>query len=199
MKVLPPSIEQLIREFNKLPGIGSKTSERFVFHLLRQQKGEIDNLIRTLQNVRDSVRHCSECYTLTESDRCNICNDKQRNQQILCVVAEARDVIALEKTSQFFGLYHVLGGVIDHTIGIGPEHLRIDELVRRVKEHNATEVIIATNPDAEGDITALYISKRLEGISVTISRIARGLPMGADIDFADEVTLANAMERRQTL
>jgi len=199
MKALPSSIELLIREFNKLPGIGSKTSERFVFYLLRQQKAHIDSLVRALQQVRDTVRYCNECYTFTESDQCVICSNPQRNTQLLCVVAEAKDVIALEKTGQWTGLYHVLGGVIDQTIGMGPEQLRITELLQRIDRNGATEVILATNPDAEGDITALYISKLLQEKPVTVTRIARGLPMGADIDFADEVTLGNALERRQQI
>ncbi len=199
MNTLPPSIEQLIREFNKLPGIGSKTSERFVFHLLRQQKEEFDSLIRTLQNVRDSIRLCVECYTFSEAERCAICRNTQRDRRLLCVVAEAKDVMALEKTGQFNGVYHVLGGVIDHTVGVDPEQLRIAELLQRVERNGITEIIIATNPDAEGDITALYMTKRLAGKPITVTRIARGLPMGADIDFADEVTLANALQGRQKI
>jgi recombination protein RecR len=199
MKALPPSIEQLIREFNKLPGIGSKTSERFVFHLLRQQKIDIDSLVHSLQQVRDTVRYCNECYTYTESEYCSICSNPQRDKQVLCVVADAKDVIAFEKTGQFTGRYHVLGGVIDNTIGMSPEQLRIRELLTRIDRNNVTEVVIATNPDAEGDITALYIHKQLAGKPVTVTRIARGLPMGADIDFADEVTLGNALEGRQKL
>jgi recombination protein RecR len=199
MKVLPPSIERLIREFNRLPGIGSKTSERFVFYLLRQQKADIDAMISSLQQLRDAIRYCVECYTFAESDRCAICSEPQRSKQTLCVVAEPRDVIAFEKTAQFSGLYHVLGGVIDHTVGVGPEQLRIAELLQRIERNNVAEVIIATNPDAEGDITALYIQKQLAGKPVTVTRIARGLPMGADIDFADEVTLANALQGRQKI
>lgn len=199
MKSLPSSIEQLIREFNKLPGIGSKTSERFVFHLLRRQKQDIDTLVTSLQNVRDQIRYCTECYTFAESELCSICANPQRDKQILCVVADAKDVIAFEKTGQFTGRYHVLSGVIDHTVGVGPEQLRIRELLNRIHRDNVTEIIIATNPDAEGDITALYITKQLEGTPVTVTRIARGLPMGADIDFADEVTLGNALQGRQKM
>lgn len=198
MKALPDSIQRLIREFNKLPGIGHKTSERFVYHLLRQPREEIDAMGHALQEVRDNIKRCSICSTYTEEDTCTICSDPGRDRSVICVVAEPRDVIALEKTGEFRGLYHVLGGVIDHANGVGPAQLRMDELVERTTD-GITEVIIATNPDMEGETTALYIAHQLKPNGVRVTRIARGLPIGANIEFADEVTLGNALSGRREM
>ncbi|MBI2411456.1 MAG: recombination protein RecR [Candidatus Kerfeldbacteria bacterium] len=197
--MVPPSIQRLIREFNKFPGIGSKTSERFVFHLLKQPRTEIEQLAQTLQDVKVKVHFCKECYTYTEQEVCEICRNPERNRAFLCVVAEPKDVLSIEQTGQFDGRYHVLGGVINHADGIGPEQLRMNELLERVEREHVQEVVIATNPDMEGETTAVYIAKRLEGKPVTVTRIARGLPVGADIEFADEVTLGSAMKARQKI
>lgn len=199
MKANPAPIRKLIQELNKLPGIGSKTSERFVYHLLRQPKTEIDALVQELQAVKDSIQTCSECYTYTEENRCSICTDPSRNKELICVVAEPKDVIAIEKTSQFDGLYHVLGGVINHVAGVGPEELRVQELLKRIDSNGVQEIIIATNPDMEGETTSLYIAQSIGKRPVTITRIARGLPMGANIEFADEVTLGNALTGRREI
>lgn len=201
MRVIPPSIQQLIREFNKLPGIGSKTSERFVFHLLRRPKSDLEALANTALKLKDSIRTCEQCYTYTENDgpRCEICEHPARDTEVICVVAEPKNVIAIEKTTQFNGLYHVLGGLIHHADGIGPAELRIDELIARVAEGSVSEVIIATNPTMEGETTALYIAQQLEPHNVQVTKIARGLPVGGDIEFADEVTLGGAIEARQTM
>lgn len=199
MKALPESIQRLIREFNKLPGIGHKTSERFVYHLLRLPREEIDAMGFALQEVRDKIKRCTICSTYTEDDTCTTCADPARDGALICVVAEPRDVIALEKTGEFLGLYHVLGGVIDHANGVGPAQLRIDELVKRVEKENVQEVIIATNPDMEGETTGLYIAQQLKSSGVKVTRIARGLPIGANIEFADEVTLGNALSGRREM
>lgn len=197
MKVLPPSIQQLIRAFNMLPGIGAKTSERFVYYLLRQPAAEIEALSQSLQTVKANIRLCKECATYTEQELCALCADPQRDRTLLCVVAEPKDVMAIEQTGEFTGVYHVLGGVIDHAAGVGPEQLRMQALVDRIDRNGITELIIATNPDMEGEATALTIASLLKGKTVLLTRIARGLPVGADIEFADEVTLANAMTGRQ--
>jgi recombination protein RecR len=198
MITTPQAIRQLTRQFNRLPGIGQRTSERFVYWLLQQPEADVATLAQTILNLR-SVRRCQRCFTYTEAPVCAICNDTQRNQHTLCVVAEARDMAAIEQTGTFDGLYHVLGGVIDHTRGLGPAQLRIAELVERIKTGTVTEIILATNPDSEGETTALYIVQELHDIPVTITRIARGLPVGADIEFADELTLANAMTARRKM
>lgn len=199
MKSTPPSIQRLIREFNKLPGIGSKTSERFVFHLLRQPKEDIELLVQRLQEIKQAVQLCRECFTFSEQDRCTICADSVRNKKIICVVAEPKDVMAFEKTDQYDGVYHVLGGVINASAGVGPQQLRIEELLRRITDNGVQEIILGTNPDMEGETTALYISQQLKGLPVTVTKIARGLPTGANIEFADESTLGNALTGRQTL
>lgn len=199
MNALPESIQRLIKEFNKLPGIGHKTSERFVYHLLRLPREEIDSMGYALQEVRDKIKRCRICSTYTEDETCSICIDPKRNTGIICVVAAPRDVIALEKTGEFKGLYHVLGGVIDHSNGVGPAQLRIDELIERVRNGNVEEVIVATNPDMEGETTALYIAQQLKKTTAQVTRIARGLPIGANIEFADEVTLSNALSGRRNM
>ncbi|OGY87758.1 MAG: recombination protein RecR [Candidatus Kerfeldbacteria bacterium RIFOXYA2_FULL_38_24] len=200
MKVIPPAIYNLIKEFNKLPGIGHKTSERFVFYLLKQPAREIENLAQRLRELKNSVKTCHSCFTYTEKAECEICQDISRDHQIICVVAEPRDVISLEKTAQFNGIYHVLGGLINHPEGIGPEQIRLAELLKRVEKNNIKEIIIATNPTMEGEATALHIAKLLaEKPLIKITKIARGLPIGGDIEFADEVTLGNALQARQKM
>lgn len=197
MKALPPSIQQLIRAFNMLPGIGAKTSERFVYYLLRQPAAEIEALSHSLQTVKEKIRLCTECATYTEQELCSLCADPQRDRTLLCVVAEPKDVMSIEQTGEFRGVYHVLGGVIDHAAGVGPEQLRMQALMDRIDRNGIKELIIATNPDMEGEATALTIASLLKGKTILMTRIARGLPVGADIEFADEVTLANAMSGRQ--
>lgn len=199
MKSLPQTIQRLIREFNRLPGIGSKTSERFVFHLLKQPQSELDALIQGLAELKSVVKTCEQCYTYSEEAKCAICSDKNRNHQLICVVAEPKDVMLFEKTGEFNGLYHVLGGTINHADGVGPQHLNVTELIKRVDANEVSEIILATNPDMEGETTALYISQQLDRRPVTITRLARGLPIGADIEFADEVTLGNAIASRQEI
>lgn len=204
MRAPPPSIQRLIQEFNKLPGIGSKTSERFVYYLLRQSKGDVDALAESIRQLKSTIRLCAECYTYTEQERCSICADASRSRELVCVVAEPQDVAIIETAGSYTGVYHVLGGVISPVDGMGPAELRIQELVDRVSASgngrpHIEEVIIATNPDSEGETTALFIAQQLKNTPVLITKIARGLPMGADIAFADEITLANALACRQKL
>lgn len=199
MKVVPRSIQRLIREFNKLPGIGSKTSERFVYHLLRQEKADIEALAHGLLTVKESIRLCSDCHTFTEEERCHICRDSSRDRSIICVVAEPKDVFSLEKAGVFEGVYHVLGGVINHSEGVSPEMLRISELVGRLQDGAVQEVVLGLNPDMEGETTGLYIAQQLKALPVRVTKIARGLPVGGDIEYADEVTLGAALSARQQM
>ena len=199
MKSIPPSIQRLIREFNKLPGIGAKTSERFVFHLLRQPQSEIDALAQSLLAVKKNIHTCVDCFTVCEEERCSICTDSQRDRSTLCVVAEARDVMAMEDTAEYRGLYHVLGGVISPADGIGPDQLHLKELAERAQQLQVKEVIIATNPDMEGETTATYVAQQLAPLHITITKIARGLPVGGNIEFADSVTLTTALRGRQKM
>lgn len=199
MKAIPPSIQRLIREFNKLPGIGSKTSERFVFHLLRQPAADIDALAESLKKLKASIQLCTECYTFSERQSCDICGDKMRDAQTICVVAEPKDIIAIEKTGQYGGVYHVLGGLINAAQGIGPEQLRVEELLKRAEKNDATEVIIATDATMEGETTAVYIAEQFNSSPVQVTKIARGIPVGADIEFADEVTLGDALQGRRSV
>lgn len=195
----PPSIQNLIDEFNKLPGIGQKTSERFVFYLLKKSPQDLERFAKALNHLRDNVSVCSTCYNFSEKNPCAICTDQKRDKSILCVVAESQELLAFEKTGEFNGLYHVLGGVINQVDGIGPEKLRIKELVQRIKKDGIKEIILATNPDLEGESTAIYLTKALKPLGVKISRIGRGLPMGGDIEYADEITLTNALKGRRVV
>lgn len=201
MKSIPRSILQLIRRFNTLPGIGSKTSERFVYFLLRQPKEDIEAFAQSLLALKDSITLCDQCFTFTEDRRCVICRDSSRNPSIICVVAEPKDVFSIENTGQFDGLYHVLGGVIDHVAGMSPSMLRISELVERIERTPVTEVVLATNPDMEGETTALYVKRELQKKQpdLRVTKIARGLPVGADIEYADEVTLSSAFVGRRSM
>lgn len=198
MRELPPPIMRVIREFNRLPGIGSKTSERFVFHLLRRPTEEMEGLAQSLLHLQETIRSCSTCYTYTENETCDICANPVRHNGMICVVAEPRDVGAIEQTGEFNGVYHVLGGLIDHADGIGPDMLRIQELLTRTNE-TIEEIILATNPTMEGETTAMYLAQQLKNHNVRVTKIARGLPVGGDIEFADEVTLANSLQARQTV
>ncbi len=199
MSKLPESIQKLIEEFNKLPGIGPKTSERFVFYLLKQSKLELEKFALALSHLKDKIKTCSVCYNFTEKDPCEICGDKKRDQKTICVVAESPDQEAIEKTSEYHGSYHVLGGTINQVEGIGPENLRIQELINRLKKDHLKEIIIALNPDMEGESTALYLVRLLKPYKIKITRLARGLPMGSDLEYADEITLTNALAGRKEI
>jgi recombination protein RecR len=192
-------VAALINEFSKLPTIGPKTAARLVFHLLNKPRADAESLADAIIALKDRVRLCSSCFSITEEDPCSICNDSRRDAKILCVVAEAKDIFALERTSAFNGRYHVLGGLISPMDGIGPAQLRVKELIERIGSNGFEELIVATNPNAEGEATALYLSRLVNPLGVLVTRLAYGLPIGGDLDYADEVTLAKAIEGRRTL
>ncbi len=192
-------VQALINEFSKLPTVGPKTAARLVFYLLNRPRNEAQSLAEAILAVKDKVRFCSVCFSLTEEDPCDLCTDDRRDPKIICVVAEAKDIYAIERTSAFKGRYHVLGGLISPMDGIGPAQLRVKELVERIGAESPHEIILATNPNAEGEATALYLSRLLQPLGVTVTRLAYGLPIGGDLDYADEVTLAKALEGRRTL
>lgn len=197
---IPKAIQQVIESFERLPGIGPKTAERLTFYLLHVPQGELDRFAKSVQNLRIGTVSCSVCFNVGESDPCDVCQDPQRDHSVVCVVEQPLDVIALEKSRKFRGVYHVLHGKIDPLNNIGPDELRIAELVSRIKnsESRIKEIILATNPTMEGEATAMFIAKQLKAANneVKISRIGRGLPIGADIEYADPTTLARAMEGR---
>jgi recombination protein RecR len=197
MNILPVSIQNLIAALSSLPGIGPKTAERLTFYLLKQDQSTLADLGRSFVELKKTIKTCSQCHNFTETDPCVICRDKSRNARVLCVVSEPLDVVAIEKTHEFSGLYHVLQGTISPIDGIGPEELTIDQLVTRVKDEKIEEIILATNPTTEGEATSLYISKLLKPTGAKLTRIARGLPIGGDLEYADEATLSRALEGRK--
>jgi recombination protein RecR len=192
-------IEALINELSKLPTIGPKTAARLVFHLLNRPRHEAVSLAEAIVAVKDNVRFCSLCYALTERDPCDFCTDERRDAATICVVAEAKDVYAIERTAAFKGRYHVLGGLISPMDGIGPAQLHVKELVERIGREEPREIILATNPNAEGEATALYLSRLLQPLGVSVTRLAYGLPIGGDLDYADEITITKALEGRRAL
>ena len=197
MNIIPRSVQDLIDEFAKLPGIGPKTAQRLTFHLLRRPDKSSEDLGKAAERLKKDIRFCSVCCNFTDTEVCAVCSDSSRDKSIVCVVSEPLDVVALEKSGSFKGLYHVLGGVISPVEGIGPDDLFIAQLLTRLKADEVKEVIIATNPNLEGETTALYIQKLIQPIDVKITRIARGLPVGGDLEYADEITLSRALEGRR--
>jgi recombination protein RecR len=197
---IPKAIQNVIESFERLPGIGPKSAERLTFYLLHVPQGELDRIAFSIQNLRKDTVICSICFNIGESDPCSICSDPQRNQSLICVVEQPLDVIALEKSKRYPGVYHVLNGRIDPLNNIGPDEIRVHELLQRItnNESRITEVILATNPTMEGEATAMYLAKQLRNKNeeLKISRIGRGLPIGADIEYADPTTLDRAMEGR---
>lgn len=192
------ALQQLIEEFAALPGIGRKTAQRLALHILKQPRDEIVQMARALVNVKDKIRYCSSCWNITEIDPCPICSSPKRDRSIVCVVEEPNDVMAVEKTNEFKGLYHVLGGSLSPLDGIGPDDLKVRELIQRMNGE-ISEVILALNPNVEGEATTLYLTKLLKPLGVKVSRIARGIPVGGDLEFADEATLSRALEGRVEL
>jgi recombination protein RecR len=190
------SVDRLIEEFSKLPGIGRKTAMRLAFYILKEDKTEAEKLAQALLDVKERVKYCSICFNITETDPCFVCQDEKRDRSIICVVEEANDVLALEKTGEYKGLYHVLGGALSPLDGIGPDNLRAKELLLRLKD-GVNEVILATNPNVEGEATAIYLSKLIKPLGIKVTRIARGLPVGGDLEYADQVTLMRALEGRR--
>lgn len=192
------SMERAIAELSKLPGIGRKSAQRLVFFLLKAPKFEIQNLADALLALKDKVKFCSVCFNLTENDPCAICQSEKRDRSVICVVEEANDVLALERTGEYRGLYHVLGGALSPLEGVGPDDLSVRQLLPRING-NTKEVIIATNPTTEGEATAIYLEKLIKPLHAKVTRIARGLPVGGDLEYADEITLTKALEGRTTL
>ncbi len=192
-------VQSLINEFSKLPTIGPKTAARLVFYLLNRPRNEAQSLSEAILAVKDKVRLCTLCFSLTEHEPCDICTDERRDATTICVVAEAKDIYAIERTNAYRGRYHVLGGLISPMDGIGPAQLRVKELIDRVGAENPVEIILATNPNAEGEATALYLSRLITPIGTSVTRLAYGLPIGGDLDYADEITLTKALEGRRAL
>ncbi len=193
------SIGRLIDELTKLPGIGEKTAQRLTFFLLKAPKDDVEELAKALVDVKEHVRYCSICGNITEQDPCAICSGSKRNRQVICVVEEPNDLFAIERTREFNGLYHVLMGTLSPLEGVGPEDIRIQELLVRLQNEPCQEVIIATNPNVEGEATAMYLAKLLKPLGVKVTRIARGIPVGGDLEYADEITMIRALEGRREL
>lgn len=192
------ALQQLVEEFAGLPGIGRKTALRLALHILKQPREDVVKMARALVNVKDRISWCSVCSNITETDPCVICSSPKRDPRIICVVEEPSDVLALEKTNDFKGLYHVLGGALSPLDGIGPEELKVGELLKRLPGEVA-EVILALNPNVEGEATTMYLTRLLKPLGVQVSRLARGLPVGGNLEFTDEATLSRALEGRITL
>lgn len=192
-------IQDLIDELGRLPGIGPKSAQRIAFHLIQSERADVDRLVEALRNVRERVKFCQVCGNVSEDIECRICRDPKRDTRVICVVEESKDVIAIERTREFRGRYHVLGGAISPIDGMGPEQLRIRELLARLTDTQVSEVILATDPNLEGEATATYLARLIQPLGVAVSRLASGLPVGGDLEYADEVTLGRAFEGRRTL
>jgi recombination protein RecR len=189
-------LENAVNEFAKLPGIGKKTALRLVLHLIKQDAGEVGQFSEIIARMRNEIKFCSRCYNISDKDLCNICSNSMRKHEIICVVENIRDVIAIESTQQFNGIYHVLGGVISPLDGIGPDQLTIDALVERIAKETIEEIIFALSPTIQGDTTIYYISKKIKGNPVKITSIARGIAFGGELEYADEMTLAKSISNR---
>jgi len=194
---LAPAIERVIHELAKLPGVGKKTAQRLSFHLLQAPREDADALARAIVDLREKIRLCRDCFNLTEDDLCPICADPRRDRTLLCVVEGPGNLLALERIRAYRGLYHVLGGALSPLKDIGPDDLRLRELMERVRGENPNEVILATNPDVEGEATAVYLARLLEPLEIRVTRLAQGLPAGGDLEFTDELTLKRAFEGRR--
>ncbi|HEV8675262.1 MAG TPA: recombination mediator RecR [Methylomirabilota bacterium] len=199
MSYHPPSVGRLIEAFQRLPGIGPKTAQRLTFHLLKQPESAVRELAEALTELKARVVHCSRCFNVTDDDPCRICADPARDAGLLCVVEEPNDLLAMERTGEYRGRYHVLLGALSPLDGIGPDELKVRELLARLEADRVREIILATNPNVEGDATAIYLAKLLRPLGIRVTRIARGLPVGGDLEYADEVTLARALEGRKEM
>ena len=198
MSYYSPSIEKLIESFERLPSIGQKTAARLAFHILNASEEETNEFISSIQNAKKNLKYCSKCYNISDTDPCTICGNPKRDENTICVVEDVRDIIAIERTHEYKGVYHVLHGSISPMNGIGPDDIKIKELLARITPQTK-EVILATNPRVEGEATAMYISKLLKPLGVTITRIAHGIPIGGDLEYTDEITLSKALEGRREL
>ena len=201
MSVYSPSIEKLIESFEKLPSIGHKTAVRLAFHILNSSNEEIEEFISAIKNAKQNLKYCSKCYNISDTDPCTICGNPKRDESIICVVEDVKDVIAMERTHEFKGVYHVLHGSISPMNGIGPDDIKIKELLARIQnpENDIKEIIIATNPRVEGEATAMYLSKLIKPLGIKVTRIAHGIPVGGDLEYTDEITLTKALEGRREI
>ena len=194
-----PSIERLIESFERLPSIGHKTAQRLAFYMLDQSKEEIKEFTDAIINAKKNLKFCSKCFNISDTDPCNICSNPKRDESIICVVEDVKDVLAMERTHEYNGFYHVLHGSISPMNGIGPEDIKIKELLARLMDGKVKEIILATNPRVEGEATSIYISKLVKPMGIKVTRIARGIPIGGDLEYTDEVTLAKALEGRSEI
>ena len=199
MSYYSPSIEKLIESFERLPSIGHKTAVRLAFHMLDLSKEETEEFINSIINAKEKLKYCSNCYNISDTDPCPICSSPKRDNSVICVVEDVRDVMAMERTHEFKGVYHVLHGTISPMNGIGPEDIKIKELLNRIAYNDIKEIIIATNPRVEGEATAIYLSKIIKPLGIKVTRIAHGIPVGGDLEYTDEVTLSKALEGRREL
>jgi recombination protein RecR len=199
MRPVPKPVERLIEELSRLPGIGPKTASRLTFYLLRSAREQVQALAEAIGELQEKVVTCSVCFNIAETSPCPICSDRQRERSLVCVVEEPLDVLAIERTRGYNGLYHVLHGAISPVEGIGPEDLKIAELIQRLRGAPVQEVILATNPNLEGESTAMYVFRQLAPLGVRVTRLAHGLPMGGDLEYADEITLTHALEGRREM
>tara|TARA_B100000614_G_scaffold23892_1_gene18736 strand:- start:672 stop:1283 length:612 start_codon:yes stop_codon:yes gene_type:complete len=199
MSIYTPALQKLIDELGKLPGVGPKSAQRIAFHLIKLPEQDALSLANAIQEAKQKVRFCETCFNMSDEVICEICSDTQRDSSLVCVVEEPRDIVALERTREYKGLYHVLQGAINPIDGIGPEQLKIRELLERLRENTLQEVILCTNPNIEGEATAMYLAKLIEPLGIQVSRIASGLPVGGDLEYADELTLGRALEGRRKI
>ena len=199
MSMYSPSIEKLIQSFEKLPSIGNKTAARLAFYILNASEEETNEFVSSIVNAKKNLKYCSKCYNISDTDPCMICGNSKRDQSLICVVEDVRDIIAMERTHEFKGVYHVLHGSISPMNGIGPDDIKIKELLARLMDGQVKEVILATNPRVEGEATAMYLSKLIKPLGIKTTRIAHGIPVGGDLEYTDEITLTKALEGRREL
>ena len=197
MSMYSPSIEKLIQSFEKLPSIGNKTAARLAFYMLNASEEETNEFVSSIINAKKNLKYCSKCYNISDTDPCPICGNPKRDPSVICVVEDVRDIIAMEKTHEFKGVYHVLHGSISPMNGIGPDDIKIKELLARLMDGTVKEVILATNPRVEGEATAMYLSKLIKPLGIKVTRIAHGIPVGGDLEYTDEITLTKALEGRR--
>ena len=199
MSLYSPSIEKLIESFEKLPSIGHKTAIRLAYHMLDMSDDEIKEFTSSITDAKQKLKYCSICFNISDTDPCPICSDTKRDQSTICVVEDVRDIMAMERTHEYKGVYHVLHGTISPLNGIGPDEIKIKELLNRIRDNEIKEVIIATNPRVEGEATSIYLSKLLKAFNTKVTRIAHGIPVGGDLEYTDEITLMKAMEGRREI
>jgi len=199
MSLYSPSIEKLIESFEKLPSIGHKTAARLAFYILNCSEEETNEFIKSITDAKHNLKYCSKCYNISDTDPCPICSSPKRDGSIICVVEDVRDIMAMERTHEYKGVYHVLHGTISPMNGIGPDEIKIKELLDRIRDNEIKEVIIATNPRVEGEATSIYISKLIKAFNIKVTRIAHGIPVGGDLEYTDEITLMKAMEGRREI